>query len=66
MIDSGTSTYAIDNVATSITIGSDLRNGAVEGAGFNGYFDEVRITAGVARYADDAGFSPPTEAFPRS
>lgn len=29
---------------------------------FNGYFDEVRITDGVARYTSD--FTPPTEAFP--
>lgn len=27
---------------------------------------EVRITKGVARYASDAGFTPPTAAFPRS
>lgn len=33
---------------------------------FNGWFDEYRITAGVARYASDAGFTVPTAAFPRS
>lgn len=32
----------------------------------DGWLDEVRITVGVARYASDAGFVVPTEAFPRS
>lgn len=31
-----------------------------------GYADEIRLTKGVARYADDSGFTPPTSAFPRS
>lgn len=39
-------------------------DGAV--ADLNGHLDEVRITKGVARYASDAGFTPPTAAFPRS
>lgn len=31
-----------------------------------GWHDEVRITKGVARYASDSGFTPPTSRFPRS
>ncbi|WP_292237661.1 LamG-like jellyroll fold domain-containing protein [Mesorhizobium sp.] len=33
--------------------------------GFNGNIKELRITKGVARYNDDAGFTVPTAAFPR-
>lgn len=32
----------------------------------NGNIDELRVTLGVARYANDAGFAVPTAAFPRS
>lgn len=59
---------------TSLTLfnsSANLAIGAVEynlGANtdFVGYMDEVRITKGVARYASDSGFTPPTAAFPRS
>ena len=34
--------------------------------GTDGYIDEVRITAGVARYATDTSFTVPTVPFPRS
>lgn len=34
--------------------------------GFNGHLKELRITKGVARYNNDAGFTAPTAAFPRS
>jgi hypothetical protein len=33
---------------------------------FFGHLDEVRITAGTARYASDGGFTVPTAAFPRT
>lgn len=33
---------------------------------FNGFIDELRITKGVAWYATDSGFTPPTTNFPRS
>jgi hypothetical protein len=36
-------------------------NGAI---GFIGWMDNVRITKGVARYASDAGFTPPIEGYP--
>lgn len=32
----------------------------------NGHMDEVRVSIGVARYASDAGFTPPAAAFPRT
>ncbi len=31
----------------------------------SGWVDEIRITKGIARYASDSGFTPPTRAFPR-
>jgi hypothetical protein len=43
--------------------------GAQEGGGgrsLDGRVDEFRYTLGTARYASDAGFSVPTEAYPRS
>lgn len=45
-----------------------LAIGAQNAAGtadMNGWIDEVRITKGVARYASDGGFTPPSSAFPR-
>jgi len=45
--------------------GLNLARNAFGGADFlNGYMDELRITAGVARYT--ANFSPPAAAFPNS
>lgn len=35
------------------------------GAGTNSRIDEVRVTNGIARYDDDAGYTVPTTAFPR-
>jgi hypothetical protein len=32
----------------------------------NAWFDEVRITKGVARYASDGGFTVPSARYPRS
>lgn len=45
-----------------------LRIGAALFGGdpMNGHLDELRITKGVARCGSDAGFTPPTAAFPRS
>lgn len=43
-------------------IGSDVSNALC----INGWLDEVRITKGVARYANDGGFTAPIVAFPRS
>lgn len=34
------------------------------GNSLNGYIDEVRITKGTARYANDSGYTPSTTAFP--
>lgn len=64
MIASATSLPAIK------ASGSDLRIGCYGPSPFanffNGWIDEVRITKGAARYADDGGFTPPIAAFPRS
>lgn len=62
----GSSTLAVtifDSTA-AFTVGTIINNGAVN-TNFQGYLDEVRITKGVARYASDSGFTPPTAAFPR-
>jgi len=46
----------------TLGVGSD---GSILTHQFNGYIDELRITKGVGRYANDAGFAVPTTAFPR-
>jgi uncharacterized phage protein (TIGR02218 family) len=45
---------------------AELIFGALNGtnAGLQLYMDEWRITKGVARYADDAGFTPPVAPYP--
>lgn len=49
-----------------ITIGSLTTAGAGITNGANARIDEVRITKGAALYNNDAGFTPPITAFPRS
>lgn len=62
MVDSGTLSGALfNNSAIPMEIG-----GFNGGSARSGTQDEVRITKGFARYASDAGFTVPTEAFPRS
>jgi hypothetical protein len=46
-----------------------MRVGGIDDAGtivdkFVGYADDIRVTAGVARYASDSGYTVPTAAFP--
>lgn len=52
----------LDTSTASLMIGRGI-NGAYY---LNGALDELRITKGVARYASDAGFTVPSEAYPRS
>ncbi|TGR05406.1 LamG domain-containing protein [Mesorhizobium sp. M4B.F.Ca.ET.190.01.1.1] len=52
---------AFFNTTAVLSIGS-----AASASYFNGWIDELRITKGVARYANDAGYTVPTAAFPRS
>lgn len=42
----------------------DSAGNVVDGTGFNGFMDEVRVTPGVARYTTE--FAPPTGPFPRN
>lgn len=50
-----------------VTLATVLSNGATSATfAFEGYIDEVRVTAGTARYASDSGYTVPTAAFPRS
>src|SRR4029077_6040745 len=58
--------------ATPVNSSMKLTNNALTivsdpwcGYTLNGFIDELRITKGIARYKTDAGFSPPTHAFPR-
>jgi hypothetical protein len=50
------------NVSNNVVIGAGTGFG---GSPLSGWVDEVRISKGVARYKTDAGFTPPTHAFPR-
>lgn len=59
----GTNVANTDNLFNSTT---NLRIGQVNSNSLEGWIDELRITKGVARYASDGGFTPPTAAFPRS
>jgi hypothetical protein len=49
---------------SSVSLGIEITAGG--GGPLDGWMDELRITKGVARYANDAGFTPPTARFPRS
>ncbi|MEH2570653.1 LamG domain-containing protein [Bradyrhizobium sp. AZCC 2289] len=47
-----------------LALGSSSQSATI--ANYTGYYDEVRFTRGVARYASDSGFTVPTARFPRS
>lgn len=63
MVGSSTLSATINNEGTTLAIGASNDSGATD---TSGWFDEVRITKGVARYASDGGFTVPTAAYPRS
>lgn len=63
MVGSFSTPRTLFNSPDTLGIGGASSN---SGAAFFGYIDELRITKGVARYANDGGFSVPTVAFPRS
>lgn len=66
MIGSASVVKTIANVTGPMAFGTALSSGGVSGSTyFNAYFDETRVTAGVARYASDDGYSLATSAFPR-
>jgi phage-related protein len=62
---SGTSFVSIHGAAAKLSIGALTNSGAAYHDATDAYFDEMRVTASVARYADDDGFVVPTEAYPR-
>lgn len=64
LVGSSTTAVTLFDSSAALTVGTSLNNGALN-TNFQGYLDEIRITKGVARYASDAGFTPPTAAFPR-
>jgi hypothetical protein len=64
MVGSSTIASAINTNTGTVGIGSQL--GAAAVVDTHGWFDEVRITKGVARYASDGGFTVPAAAYPRS
>ena len=62
MVASGTpANSAMFNSTIELDIGALAGNN-----GIVGWMDELRITKGTARYANDAGFAVPTARFPRS
>ena len=66
VMQSKTTTYTANITGSSsvLAVGS-LTPGGFNTYDLNGWIDEVRISAGVARYASDAGFAVPTAPFPR-
>lgn len=64
MMGSATASVTLFAATSVMRIGNSATGGGSEY--FDGNIDEVRITKGVARYASDGGFTPPTAAFPRS
>lgn len=66
MISKATYSNPMIDDSKDITIGSLGTAGAGITNGANARFDEIRITKGAALYNSDAGFTPPTSAFPRS
>lgn len=69
MMASGGSPITIFNGSGVLTVGGNQIGGpppTSSSAVFIGNIDEVRIVKGEAVYASDDGFTPPTEAFPRS
>lgn len=62
--------YVDGNMDASATANTAFFNSSapfrIEAEDGNLALDEIRITKGVARYASDAGFTPPASAFPRS
>jgi hypothetical protein len=63
MVASSTTARTINHPTQNLAIGSNSNQSAWE---FQGFIDELRITKGVARYANDSGFTVPTNAFPTS
>lgn len=63
MTASSTTLRTIFNSVNSLAIGASSISG---GLAFNGFIDELRLTKGVARYANDSGYTVAISAFPRS
>ena len=61
MVNSSTSLVTVGTGGTLLLIGS-----ANSGSEFFGYIDELRLTKGVGRYANDSGYTVAAAAFPRS
>lgn len=65
MVASGAFNYAFNVGSSNLGIGVIPQAGN-EAKYCPGWIDEARFTNGVARYASDSGFTPPSAAFPRS
>ncbi len=65
MVGSNVASYTMIDpgfFAPSLTIGA---NGDNDNFWYQGYIDEIRLTNGTARYANDSGAAVPTAPFPR-
>lgn len=63
MIASTTVADSIPDTVGSFRVGAWSSGGLVRS--FAGWVDEVRLTKGLAHYADDSGFTVPVSAYPR-
>lgn len=58
--------YPFNNSTFALAVGAFGVTNGYPTYDFNGWFDELRITKNVARYASDAGFAVPTSAYPNN
>ncbi len=65
MVGSNSTPVTLFDSSVALAIGN-FSGTPTAGFGYDGYYDELRITKGVARYASDSGFTVPTAAYPRS
>jgi hypothetical protein len=65
MLNKEAGTWSLSDITAPLVIGTIPTAGGLFSGNFVGFYDELRVTAGIARYASDSGFSAPVAAFER-